>query len=104
MIELKVKIDEVDYGGVLEKALPEILPRMAKKHGGVMQKVLLELSGKSGEMAKSAVKYLPKSLQDEIAVNLLNTYRDKLIGTLHQFASEQGIALSVSDISVELKD
>ncbi len=103
MIELKIAIDEVDYANVLEKAMPEILPKLAKNKGEMVQKILQSLNGKPGELAIKALKYLPRSIQDEIAVNLLSNYKTKIIDALHKLAEEQNISITISDISVELK-
>jgi hypothetical protein len=38
MIELNVKINSVDYANVLDKVLPQILPKLTKNHGELVQK------------------------------------------------------------------
>jgi hypothetical protein len=103
MIELKVEISDVDYADIMEKVLPEIMPRLAKNQSELVKKVLVGLAGK-GEIARKALKFLPESLQDEIAVALLSSYKSNILEAVHKLADEQNISITVSDITVELKD
>lgn len=103
MIEIKIDINSIDYGDVLDKALPEMLPKLVNHKSPLVQKVIDNISGKASIPAKAIINLLPKDLQDEVATAFFNNYREKIVNSITDTLNEQGIKISISDVNVSIK-
>lgn len=99
MIELKIQIDEIDYGGIAQHALPAVLERARNSRGD--SKVIHALQG-LGRMPAGAMKLMlnamPQDTKDSITLAFLNAYKDDLSEQINKFAAQKGIQLTVKSI------
>ncbi len=102
-MELRIKIDKMDYGGILQQAIPVVLEKLGTSHGGgKMLPLLRRLGDAPAGAARAALNVLPQEMKDRIAVLILQSYKEELVGMIHDFAARKGIEVTVSDIELKL--
>lgn len=100
-MELKIKIDKIDYGGIAQQAIPVVIEKMGDSHGdGKIMQVLQKLGDAPAGVARVMLNALPQEMKDKIAVMLLQSYKEELTGMINDFAEKKGIEIEVSDIEL----
>ncbi|MDE7245691.1 MAG: hypothetical protein K2O18_17200 [Oscillospiraceae bacterium] len=102
MIEVKVKISEVDYISAVDSILPVLLDRVDVPDNPLAAAALQKLKKLPTGAARAALKVLPQGTKDELAAACINHYRDKLSEKAVGMARKQGISLKVEDINVSV--
>lgn len=97
MLEAVTEISHVNYSAIAERVVPELLE---KSDFGKMDEFFSRISGLSGRTLSAALKFLPQSAKNELAVKLIRGYEKQIIEKANSFFSEKGLDLNVSDISV----
>lgn len=100
MIEVKIKISEVDYGSAADVLLPVLLEKLSCSADPLTAGLLAKLKGLSGSAAKAALNILPQDVKDELAVACLNHYNDEISRMMVNFVEQKGIGLQVSGVEV----
>lgn len=101
MIEIKIRVSDVDYEGASEVLLPKIMKHLAKKSGNPFLKgVLSKTKDISSTAAVALLKTLSKEKKDELAVMCLNYYQDKITRALVEASEKEGISLKVQGMEV----
>lgn len=102
MITIKIDVDHIDYSELAEKVFPVVAEKLEKQsNSAFLSAVIKKTKGLSGATLKAALSVLPQSTKDELAVLVLQQYKDQVVKQLNTFAEEQGVELSISDIQVE---
>lgn len=102
MIEIRVQLDEIDYTGIAELAMPIIKEKLGENGDGF-------LSGLVGKRIPSfalgsLMKFLTPKQKDEIALKLINKYEAKIAELLEKTASEHGVSLKIKGVSAKNAD
>ncbi len=101
MIELKIRLEDIDYAGMVGVIFP-ILQNEAAKSDAPWAKIVQNMRGAPDEKAvRVLLKLLPQSMQDKLAVSLLETYKAEMPAMIADFAKSKGISLSVRDIQIQ---
>ncbi|MFI3169441.1 MAG: hypothetical protein R3Y06_05830 [Faecalibacterium sp.] len=101
-MELNVQFDQIAYGDMLEKVLPKVLEHLKQKTDSpFVAQIIEKTQGLSGRSLRAAISVLPQSTQDELAVLVLQNYKEEIIKQLNRFASEQEVGIVVSDIQLK---
>ena len=98
MIEIKIKIDEVDYDSAVSTLIPMLLKKQARNNP--IFEVLKKIEGLPVGAAKAALKVLPRDTKDELAVACLNNYSENISKELVKLLGKNGIRLKVQGIHV----
>lgn len=101
MIEMKIKVSDIDYGSAADVLLPMLLEKLSSSADPLTASLLGKLKGLSGGAAKAALSFLPQDVKDELAVACLNHYSDEISRIMVSFAEQKGIGLQVSGVEVE---
>lgn len=102
MIELKIFIDELDYGDAAKQAVAAAIKHLAKhKPDSKVLPVLKKMGGLPGGAVKAMVNALPQDTQDALALALLSSYKEELVDQLNRFAGKKGVKINISDIQAE---
>jgi len=101
MIEVKIKINEVDYGAAVDVLMPVLLDKLCSLCDPVT-KILL---GKrmSGPAAKAALDKLPQRTKEELAAACLNHYSEEISRLMVNVAAQKGIGVQVGGVEVSVK-
>ncbi len=99
MVEVKIKIDNIDYGGAVNLLIP-ILREKAGEHPELGVLIRLASSNMAAGTAKAAIKALPQNIKDELAVALANYYHEKIIGKIINSANKYGFDFEIEDFII----
>lgn len=105
MLEIKLQLDDIDYSGIAELAIPIVKEKLAESGsflGGIVGKHIPEVA-LNGAL-NSFLKFLTPEQKDEVAISLINKYEDKIIKTLQDTASSKGVNVSVKGLLVSKTD
>ena len=94
-MELRIQIDELDYGEVAAQILP-MLPEGVDGLGGG----LLSGAKKNPALVKGIVNAMPQKKKEELAISLVNRHSDKIMKLITRAAAEQGVTVKVSNLRV----
>ena len=100
MIELTVKIDDVDYASLAELLLPA-LEKEAESADMLWAKLLLLGKGMSVSAAQSILKRMPQEKKDALAVKYINSNSVEIARKLEMTAAKNGFSLSIREIDAE---
>ena len=79
MIEIKMKVDEVDYERALETLLPLLAEHFSSKtDNALISGILSKTKGLPVAAVKAMLKTFPQETKDELAVFCLNYYGENI--------------------------
>lgn len=99
-MEIKIKIDNIDYADLAVALMPLIRGKLQEKPGAVA-KILASLTTLPEGLIRKTLGALPQENKDEMAAMLINENQEKLIAMIQDYAKENGVALKISDLHVE---
>ena len=99
MIELRIRIDDIDYGDLAQQALPAVLKKLSESHGDSKALQILQgLGGLPSGAVRMMLKALPQSSKDAIALAFIQSYKEELARKINSFAESKDVHLNVKDI------
>ena len=105
MIELKIQLDDIDYSGIAELAMPVVKEKLGENGGffsGLIGNHVPE-SALNGAFS-GFLKFLSPEQRDDIALSLINKYEDKIVKLLQNTASDKGVKITVKSLSANKAD
>ena len=103
MIEITMKIDNIDHEGLAKTLLPLISQHLSESDNRSLGTILSALSrpGSIGGGAAMAIlsKMSPEA-KDELVVKCLNAGKEQIIRSLEQAAANGGFALEIKEADV----
>lgn len=102
MIEVKIKINEVDYGAAVDALMPVLLDKLSGSSNPIVKLLLGKLKSLSGPAAKAALDALPQETKDELAVACLNHYSGEISRLMVDMAQKKDIRVQVEGVEVSL--
>ncbi len=101
MIEVKILIDDFNYEEAVDLYLPIAAQKLSEREDtGVFSKMVSKNSGISTKVAKAALTVLPQDKKDEIAVTIIEKYKDELAANLVKFAAEKNLSFKLKEMKV----
>ena len=100
-MELKLKVNRINYGNLAEKFLPMLSDKLAKEEGAI-PRLLSKLAELSPGMAKGMLNVLPDETKDEMVVYLINKNKQQILNGFARYMKEQGIDIEIGYLSIEV--
>lgn len=100
MIEVKIKISEVDYGAAVDVLMPVLLEKLSSSSNPIVKIMAGKLNGLSGPAAKAALDMLPQETKDELAAACFNHYSGEIAKLVVNLAEKKGIDVQVDSVEV----
>ena len=100
-MELKLKVNRINYGNLAEKFLPMLSDKLAKEEGAI-PRLLSKLAALSPGMAKGMLNVLPDETKDEMVVYLIKKNKQQILNGFARYMKEQGIDIEIGDLSIEV--
>lgn len=97
MIEMTLKIQDVDYASAVDVLMPVLLDKLSVP---IPSFLLGKTKGLPSSAAKAALDVLPKSVKDEMAAACLNHYSGEVVQAIESLAARKDIRLSVESVAV----
>ena len=82
MIELKILIDEINYDSLVDALVPALAGKLGDK-GGILGSILAKNPDTAASMAHTLLKTMSQEKRDELVVQMLGKYRDKILNAGH---------------------
>jgi len=102
MIEIKVAIDNIQYGDLAKQFIPQLTEHLQKaKPDNKIIHMLAKMQNMPGAIAKQMLDALPQDTKDELAVYFINQNKETLLSVLGNFMEGKGIKADVTDFSVK---
>ena len=98
-MKLDVKIAELDYGSVIELALPLLGKKLSAKEG-LIGKIAPVLTQIPTELILPVFAAIEDEKKNEIVALVVNEKKEKIIGAAEKLLSGKGIGVEVKDISL----
>jgi len=99
MIELRIRLDNIDYDSLARQALPLVLEKLGDTHGDSKAlKALRDLGNLPSGVVQMMLKALPQSTKDAIALAFLQSHKEELAGQICRLAERKGIHFDVAEI------
>jgi hypothetical protein len=105
MVEIKLKISDIDYGAAIDTFLPVILQHMAEKEdAGFFTKMIGKNNAIAGAVVKAGLAAMPQNKKDEIAVAIIEKYQDKIIEAILENAKNKGITFQLKEMNIAAEE
>ena len=99
MIELKIKIEDIDYDSLADILAPALKDRIESSEFPAWARLLFLAGGMDGAAFKKILSRVPDDAIDDFVVKLLNEKSDKAAAMLEELAATKGINLKITDVS-----
>lgn len=101
MLEIKLTVDNIDYNGIAEAAMPFVKEKLAETgnfFGGLIGNYVPEnaLNG----AVNGFMKFLAPEQRDDILLKLISRYEENIVEAIQKAADDKGIRLEVKELSV----
>lgn len=101
MVELKIKISDIDFESIADVMAPAIIGELDSQNVPGWVKMMLLGSGMNGDGVKKIMKHFSEDKLESFTVKGINKNSDKACELLEQMAKGQGVNIKIS--SVEAK-
>ena len=101
MIELKILLDDIDYQSLADVLVPLLAASMKNGKGGILGDVLAKNPDTAVSMARTILSKMPQEKKDELLLQLVDKYRDKLLQAGENALARQNIHLKLCGLSAE---
>jgi len=92
-MQIIVQMDDSDYSGIAEIALPVIIEALADKpDAAIWLKLLSKFKGPAAKIAAIAFMTLPRKTKNKIIANVINKY-------IAETLARKGIPVIISDVT-----
>lgn len=99
-MEIKLKVDHIDYGSLAVSLLPLIGDKL-KEHEKPAVRLLSGVAKMPPAVIRGTIDRLPQETKDELVALLINHNEARLKAAITSFAQNQGISLEISKIEVD---
>lgn len=99
-MELKLKVNHINYGDLAAWCLPMLSDKLAKEDGAIPN-LLSKVAALSPGMAKGMLNALPEETKNELAVYLVNRNKEQILEGITRYLQQQGVDVEFGDLSVE---
>jgi len=99
MIEITLRVSEVDYDALVDVLSPLVAERMSQR-GGILRK-LMGKESRIGTLAHGILKGKSYREKEALAVELAMKNREMLAEKLTELAHSNGISLQVDSLQIE---
>lgn len=100
MIEMKLKIRDVDYAAAIDTLMPVLLEKLSASSNPFPALLLQKANGLPAAAAKAALDVLPQGIRDELAAACLNRYSTEVSQAIEHVATQKDIRLTVDSIEI----
>jgi hypothetical protein len=101
MIELTVRLDEIDYDSLAEYLVPLFADKIDR--GGILGGMLSKNKGMATGIVKTILSKMTQEQRDRLVAEQLTKNREKLLKAANEAAARQGIRGKVTGFDVANK-
>lgn len=101
-MEIKIKIDNVDYDALADLMMPMLIDHLSNDKDDVVTRLMLLSQGFTESAVKKLLARMSQEKKDELLVKLINKNKPKIMGMLMDMAASKGIRVSVNDVEASV--
>ena len=101
MIEIRINIDEIDYGSLAKLILPFIKEKAENGELPIWAKLAFISGGMNESAVMKIIDKIPNDKKVDFLVNTLNSKKVKTAEFIENIALKNGVNLKVSDLEVK---
>lgn len=98
-VEISLKINEINYDSIIEKAIP-LLKEKAQTDNSAILKMVSGILNMPGDIPKKMLNALPQETKNELVAYLINNNKNKVIGWLQDTLVNKGFEIEIDDLTV----
>ncbi|MCD7824108.1 MAG: hypothetical protein LUG86_08880 [Oscillospiraceae bacterium] len=102
MVEIKAKIDDIDYANIIKVAFP-IIKSKAEKETAAWAMIVRNLNEPDESTIKALLDLIPDSVKDKLVIMALEKYKEAIPAALNSLAASKGLKLNVKDVEINMK-
>ena len=99
-MEIKLKVEDIDYASLIEKLLP-LVENKLQEEDGVVEKLLLGLTKIPSYLIKASINAFPQETKDDMVAYLVNKNSEDIEEILMDSLKQKGITMKISNMRVE---
>ena len=99
-MKIVLEIKDIDYGALIEKALPLVADKLSEKEGFAME-MLAKIASMPPSIARKMLDMLPDNTKEELVAMLVNKNKDKIAKTAESYGKKNGIAFKIENIEID---
>lgn len=99
-MEIKLKIDDIDYGALAAALLPQ-LKNMLGGRTDPVSKMLSGIAMLPPALIKTTINALPQEAKDDMVKYLINAKKDTILAAAEKFAESKHIPIRFSGLSID---
>ena len=102
MVEIKIKLDDLDYTNIIKVAFP-IIKKKAETETAMWATVVRHINEPDEATIEGLLKLIPAGAKDKLVEAALEKYKDEIPAALTSLADAKGLKLNITDVEIDLK-
>ena len=102
MVEIKIKLDDLDYTNIIKVAFP-IIKKKAETETAMWATVVRHINEPDEATIEGLLKLIPAGAKDKLVEAALEKYKDEIPAALTSLAESKGLKLNITDVEIDLK-
>lgn len=95
-MEIKAKIDDIDYDSIIKNALPILKEKSDNKIVGIISDII----NMPGELPLKMISAIPQKTKNELVVYIINSKKQAIISIITESLKEKGFPVELSDFEI----
>lgn len=95
-MEIKVKVDHVDYDSIIKNALP----LLREKSDNRIISIISGIVNMPGELPLKMIAAIPQETKDELVAYIINLKKDTIIGIITDSLEKKGFPVELGNLEV----
>ncbi len=101
MVEIKIKLDDLDYANIIKVAFP-IIKKKAETETAMWATVVRHINEPDEATIEGLLKLIPASAKDKLVEMALEKYKDEIPAALTSLAESKGLKLNITDVEISM--
>lgn len=102
MVEIRVKLDDLDYANLIKVAFP-IIKKKAQDETAMWATVVKHINEPDESSISTLLGLIPTSARDKLIELAFEKYKEEIPGVLTRLAESKGIKLSITDVNISIQ-
>lgn len=102
MVEIKIKLDNLDYASIVKVAFP-IIRKKAENETAAWAIVMRRIDEPDEETIEGLLKLIPVGAKNKLIEMALEKYKEEIPAALISLAESKGLKLNITDVDINIK-
>ena len=102
MVEIKIKLDDLDYANIIKVAFP-IIKKKAETETAMWATVVRHINEPDEATIEGLLKLIPAGAKDKLVETALEKYKEEIPAALTSLAESKGLKLNITDVEISME-